>query len=67
MTIRYVTPGDTLMTRDEVCEWMQISRRVLWRLERAGQAPPRFKVGGAVRYPKSALVKFLSSKVSAAS
>lgn len=63
----YVTPNDTLMTRDEVCSWMQISRKVLWRLEKAGAAPPRFKIGGATRYPKSALVKFLSSKVGAAS
>ena len=57
---------DELLTREQLCERLQISKDTLYGLERVGKAPPKIKIGGTVRYPKSLLDDFLQGHYQAA-
>ncbi len=57
---------DEFLTREQICKRLKISRRILWELERDDKAPPKIKIGGTVRYPKSLLDEFLKEHFQAA-
>ena len=57
---------DELLTRAQLCDRLKVTTRTLYDLERKGIAPPRIKVGGSTRYPKSLLEKFLQSQIQTA-
>lgn len=58
-----VFADDEYLTRDDVCERLRISRRTLWEWESKSICPPRIKVGGAVRYPKSLFNQFINDHI----
>ena len=57
---------DELLTRTQLCDRLNVTTRTLWDWEQKGVAPPRIKVGGSTRYPKSLLEKFLQSQIQTA-
>lgn len=63
MNANPIPADDELLTRDQVCEKLKITKKVLWRLESAGSAPPRIRFGHQVRYPKSLFEAFLTDRV----
>lgn len=58
---------DEMLDRDQVCEAMNISRRKLWQLERAGKAPPSTNLNGTIRYSRNLLDKYMRGLFEAAS
>lgn len=58
---------DEMLDRDQVCTFLNISRRKLWELERAGKAPPRINLYGTVRFSRARLADYVRSKFEAAS
>jgi predicted DNA-binding transcriptional regulator AlpA len=58
---------DEMLDRDQVCEVLNITRRKLWQLERAGKAPPSTNLDGAVRYSRNRLNKYMSDLFEVAS
>lgn len=61
-----IPAGDELLTRDQVCERLKITKKVLWLRERAGHGPPRVRIGNTVRYPESLFEQFITDRIEAA-
>ena len=48
------------LTANEVCEWLRLSRKGLWELERAGKLIPD-RIGSRLRYREHEIIQFLDS------
>ena len=46
------------LTANEVCEWLRLSRKGLWELERAGKLIPD-RIGSRLRYREHEIIQFL--------
>ncbi len=51
-----------LLTIEEVCEILGISRMTLYRMWDAGTGPPKYKIAGSVRVSKKELDKFIQKQ-----
>ena len=51
------------LTKDELCERLQISRKTLWQWHQDNEAPPSIKIGRRVRYPEHLLDKFFEEQL----
>ena len=55
--------NDVFLTRDQICERLQVSKRTLWEWHKANKAPPFVKIVGSVRYPEKFLDKWLEQQL----
>ena len=54
---------DVFLTREQLCERLQISKKTLWQWHRQGKAPAKVQINGCARYPETLLDKFLEERV----
>lgn len=59
--VKAVSP--LLLTVDQVCSLLAVSRWTLQRLEKSGGLPGRVKLGGQVRYHREVIEEWLRGKV----
>ncbi|SHF60633.1 transcriptional regulator, AlpA family [Desulforamulus putei DSM 12395] len=48
---------DELLTTDEICEWLKVTRRTIERWRKNGL--PFFKIGSSVRFNKEEVLKWI--------
>lgn len=48
-----------LMTLDQLCDLLQSDRRTLYRMRKAGEGPPEFKIGRKVLFDRAEVQKWL--------
>ena len=51
-----------LLTVDEVCDRLKISRSALYGLRRTGMAPPAIKIGRQLRFRRADLENWINAK-----
>jgi excisionase family DNA binding protein len=51
-----------LLTVDEVCDYLKISRSALYGLRRHGMAPPAIKIGRQLRFRRVDLDEWINAK-----
>lgn len=49
------------LTANEVCEWLRVTRKALWELERAGELIPD-RIGRRIRYREHEIIHYLDTK-----
>lgn len=57
--------GFDLLARKAVASYLSISVRTLERMHRADDAPPRIRVGGQWKYPRSDLHRWYVERITA--
>ena len=54
---------DNLMTIEDLCAYLQVSRTSIWRWVKSGDLPHPFKLGSQVRWSRKAILEWVDSKV----
>jgi excisionase family DNA binding protein len=49
----------SMLSADELAEWLKISKRTIWRLKSAGAIPQPVKIGRSVRWQRTDVAAWL--------
>lgn len=60
-TLKLINPMIKFLTANEVCEWLRVTRKALWELERAGELIPD-RIGRRIRYREHEIIDYLDTK-----
>ena len=53
---------EDLLTVEEVCKILGVSRMTIYRMWSSGTGPPKYKIAGSVRVSKKELEKFIAKQ-----
>jgi predicted DNA-binding transcriptional regulator AlpA len=59
MELAINNPEPLAVSRKQACALLGIGRTSLWRLEKAGEGPPKVEFAGVTRYPLASLREWM--------
>ncbi len=62
MTLASTNPADELLTLDELCTMLKITKATAYKQRTSGTGPPGYRIGKHLRFKRSDVLRWLESK-----
>jgi excisionase family DNA binding protein len=62
MTLASANPLDELLTLDELCAMLKITKATVYKQRTTGTGPPGYRIGKHLRFKRSDVLSWLESK-----